>query len=108
MPLRYLAKTLAPATIATDGLVIQCQRSAPDVTSFEPGAPHAAAHPLVVQVGFRFCDRTVSDDHSTAQRATGIDLFAERDELDVEPVQLVEHFEEVLDRPGDPVRGPDH
>ena len=34
-------------------------------------------------------------------------VLAEADELDVEPVQLVEHFEEVPDRSGDPIEGPD-
>ncbi len=37
----------------------------------------------------------------------GVDLLAEADELDVEPVQLIEHLEEMLHRAGDPVRGPD-
>ena len=34
-------------------------------------------------------------------------MLAEADELDVEPVQLVEHFKEVLHRTGDPIRSPD-
>ena len=36
-----------------------------------------------------------------------IDAFAERDELDVEVSQLIEHFEEVLDRACQPIKGPD-
>jgi len=48
------------------------------------------------------------DDHDgPAQRAAGVDLLAEADELEVEPVQLVQHLEEVPDRAGDPLRGPD-
>jgi hypothetical protein len=39
--------------------------------------------------------------------AAGIEVLAEADELDVEMVELVEHFEEVAHGPGDPVRGPD-
>ena len=44
---------------------------------------------------------------SPAQRAGGVDVFPERDVLDVEPVELVEDIEEVLDRPGHPIRSPD-
>jgi hypothetical protein len=37
----------------------------------------------------------------------GVDLFAEANELDIEPVQLIEHIEEVLHRPGDAIGSPD-
>src|ERR1700752_4718816 len=42
-----------------------------------------------------------------AQRAAGVDLLAEADELDVQPVELIQHIEEVSDGAGDSVRGPD-
>ena len=79
----------------------------PMCRAFEPGAPHAGADPLDDQVAFEFGDGADDDHDGAAQRAAGVDLLAEADELDVEPVQLVEHFEEVPDRPGDPVRRPD-
>jgi hypothetical protein len=40
---------------------------------------------------------------STIQRAASVDLLAEADALDLEPTQLVQHVEEVFDRPGDSV-----
>ncbi len=37
-----------------------------------------------------------------------VSMFSlKRDVLDAQPVQLVQYFEEVFHRPGDPVRGPD-
>ena len=46
----------------------------------------------------------------TTARPSGppvIEVLAEADELDVEMIEFVEHFEEVAHGPGDPVRGPD-
>src|ERR1700746_2315237 len=101
-----LAKAPAPTAIATDGLMIQHKPSASDVTSFELGAPHAGAHPLDDQVAFKLGDRPDDDHDGTSQWSARVDLFAEADELDVEPVQLIENFEEVLDRPGDSIGCP--
>lgn len=48
------------------------------------------------------------DDHdSTAQRAAGIDLLPEADELDAQVVELVEHLQEVDHGAGQPVESPD-
>ena len=78
-----------------------------DVAAFEPGAPHAGAHPLDDQVAFELGDGADDDHDGAAQRPAGVDLFTETDELDFEAVQLVQNFKEVLDRSGDPIRGPD-
>ncbi len=104
--LRQLAQTLAGCDRGGCPAV-EVERLASDVPAFELGAAHAGAHPLDDQVALQFGDR--ADDHhdGAAQRAARVDLLAEADELDVEPVQLVEHFEEVLHGPGDPVRSPD-
>ena len=102
-----LAKALSLHRSRSDGFTVEFERLAADVTAFEPGAPHAGADPLDDQVAFQFGDGADDDHDGAAQRAAGVDLFAERDELDVEPVQLVQHFEEVFHRAGDPVRGPD-
>ena len=53
-------------------------------------------------------DRSDDDDDGPSERATRIDALAEADELDAEAVELVQHFQEVPDGPGDPVRGPHH
>jgi hypothetical protein len=107
MVLCDLAQALSAPAIAKDGFTIEIKRPAADVTTLEAGAPHAGTHPLDNKVAFQFRDRP--DDHhdGAAQGAAGVDLLAETDELDLEPVQLVQHFEEVLHRPCDPVRGPD-
>ena len=39
--------------------------------------------------------------------AARVDLLAEADELDAEPVQLIEHFQEVPGGAGDAIAGPD-
>jgi hypothetical protein len=73
------------------------------VAAFELGPPHAGTHPRDDKVAFQLCDR--ADDHhdGPAQGTSGVDLFAEAYELDVEPVQLIQHIEEVLDRPGNTI-----
>jgi len=55
------------------------------------------------QVSLKFGNGADDDDDGSTQRATGVDVFAEADVFDVEPVEFVQHIEEVFDRPGDPV-----
>jgi hypothetical protein len=93
--LGYLSKALALASVTFDSSVVQFERSAADVAAFEPGTPHAGAHPLDDQAALEFCDGAHDDDGST-QRASGVDALLERDELDVEPAQFVEHCEEMI------------
>ena len=100
-------RRLWPCCVALDGGVVEDQRIPADVPAFEPGPPHAGAHPLDDQVAFEFGDSADDDHNGPAQRAAGVELFSEADVLDVEPVELVQHLEEVLHRPGDPVGGPD-
>jgi len=102
-----LAEALAAAAVATDGGMVEIERLPSDVPAFELGLPHACPHPLDDQAAFQLSDGADDDDDSPAQRAAGVDLFAEADELDVEPVQFIQDFQEVLGRPGDPVRSPD-
>ncbi len=49
----------------------------------------------------------INDDYGPAQGPAGIDLLPEADELDIDPIQFIEHLEEVLHRPGQPVGSPD-
>src|ERR1035438_3141062 len=46
MPFGDLTDTLALTAVALDCGVVQDQRISTDVLAFEPGAPHAGAHPL--------------------------------------------------------------
>ena len=102
-----LAKALASAAIVADGGVIKFQRLPSDVPAFKLGPAHAGPNPLDDEIALEFGDGTDDHDDRPAQRAAGVDLFPEADELDVQPVQLIQDFEEVLDRPGDPIGGPD-
>ena len=102
-----LAQALPVLVIEPDSVAIQFQRSASDVATFEAGAPHAGFHSFDDQVSFQLRNRADDDHDGAAQRTAGVDLLAEADELDVEPVQFVQHLEEVLHGTGDPVGRPD-
>ena len=94
--LRQLAEALATLPIAQDGIAIESERFAPDVPAFEFGAAHSGPYTLDDQVALKLGDGSDDDDDSAAKRPAGVDLLAETDELDVEPVQLIEHIQEVL------------
>ena len=101
-----LAQAHPAAAVAQDGFPVQIERPASDVRAFQAGAPHAGADPLDDQRAFQFRDG--ADDHhdGPAQRTGRIDLLAEADELNPQPVELVKRFEEVACRPGDAIAGP--
>src|SRR5664280_531324 len=98
-----LSKALATLTVLLDSRTVEYQRLAADVLTFETSAPHAGAHPFDDQTAFKLSDGADDHDDGASQRAAGIDVFPEADVLDADPIQLVEHIEEVLHRPGDPV-----
>ena len=102
-----LAETEAAAVIAENGLAVELERTAPDVPAFEPGAPHAGAHTLDDEVALEFGDRADDDHDGPAQRAGRIDRLTERDELDVETVELVEDLEQMFGRACDAITSPD-
>ena len=74
--------------------------------TFQPGAPHAGAHPFNDQAALEFGDSADDDHDSAAQRAAGVDILPERDVFDPDSIQLVQNIKEVFHRPGDPIRGP--
>ena len=55
------------------------------------------------KVALEFGDRADDDDDGPAQRSAGVDIFPERDELDLEPGQLIQDFEVMFYRSRDPV-----
>lgn len=63
-----LSQAQAAALIAEDGIAIELERMTADVPAFEPGAPHAGAHPLDNEIAFEFGDRIDDGYDSTAQR----------------------------------------
>ena len=106
MGLGDLAQTLASIAILEYSDPIDVEWPPADMPAFQPCATHPCSHPFDDEVPFEFCDSADDDDDGPSERAAGIKILAEADELDVEMVELIQHFEEVADGPGDPVRGP--
>ncbi len=102
-----LAKAHSTLPVTTDGSAVEIKGRPTDVPAFKASAPHAGAHSLDDQVAFEFSDRSDDHDDGAAQRAARVDLFAEADELDVEPVELVQHLEEMPGGAGDAIGCPD-
>ena len=102
-----LAETLALLPISQDGRVIQIERLASDVSTFELGTPHAGTHSLDDQIAFQFGDGADDNDDGSSQRSASVDLLAEADELDVQPVEIVQHIEEVASGACDAIARPD-
>jgi len=94
------------AILLNSGMV-ELQRIAADVPAFESGSPHACAHSLDDEVALKLSDGADDDHDGPAQRTAGVDLFAETDELDAYPVQVVEHIEEVTSGACDAIARPD-
>lgn len=107
MCLGDLAEALTSVAILEDSNAIYVERPTANMSSFQSGATHACAHPLDDEISFQLGDGTDDDDNGSPQRAASIQVFTEADELDVEVVELVQHFEEVSDGSGDPIRSPD-
>ena len=102
-----LAQTATMLAIAEDRFAIKIKWAASDVSAFEPRSAHAGTDSLDNEVAFELSDGSDDDYEGAAQRAAGVDLLAEADELYIDTLQFIEHFKEVLHRPGDPVRCPD-
>src|SRR5664280_1007962 len=88
--LRQLAQTLPLLAVAVDGGSIEHQGLPSDMTSFKFGPPHAGAHPFDDQATLELGDGADDNHDRSSQRAAGVDLLAEGDELDVEPVELIQ------------------
>ena len=89
------------------GGAVDIERPAPNMTPFQASAPHARAHPLNNKVAFEFGDGPDDDNDGPSERATSVDVFPEADELDAEPVQFVQCFQQVAYRPRQAVESPD-
>jgi hypothetical protein len=107
MGLRQLSQAVTLLAVTMDGGTIEYQSFPPDMPSFELGPPHAGAHSFDDQAALQLGDCPDDDHNRPAQGPAGIDLFAEADELGVQPVKLVEELEEVPHGSGDPVASPD-
>ena len=103
MALGDLPQTLAMLAVSLDGGMVQVQWSTAYVLTFEAGTRHAGTDPLDDEASLEFGDRADDYNDGAPQRTARVDILPERDVLDVEPVQFVEHIQKVLHRPGDPV-----
>ena len=98
-----------PATlpIAEDFFAIDFKRPAPDMRAFETSPSHSGPDAFDDQASLEFGDGSDDDDDGSSERTARVDALAEADELDAEPVELVQNFKEVPGRSGDTVTGPD-
>jgi hypothetical protein len=102
-----LTQALAPSALLENSNPVDFERSPSDVPSLQPSAAHSCPHPFDDEIPFEFCDGADDDHDGPPERAAGIKILAEADELDVEMIEFVEHLEEVPDGAGDPVGSPD-
>ena len=104
--LRYVGQAIAPGAVPEDSNPIDLDQASSDMPALQPGATHSCPYPFDDEVALQLGDRPDDDDDGPPERATAVDALPEADELDAEAVELVQHFKEVPDGPGDPVRGP--
>ena len=89
MALCQLAEALTALPIPKDRGTVEVERLASDMLAFELGPPHAGADPLDDEAPLKLGDDPDDHDDRPAQRAGGVDLLTEADELYVQSVQLV-------------------
>jgi hypothetical protein len=98
-----------PTTTITDDLLpIDIQPSPTDPLPFELGPSHSGPNSFYDQTSFEFADSTNDDDHGATQWAGGIDVFSKTDEIDVQMIEVIEHFQEVPNRASHAVERPNH
>jgi hypothetical protein len=102
-----LEKAPALLAVSADPLAVEIQRTTSDGSAFELDSPHAGTNPFYDQAALQFSNRTDDDDDGSSQRSTGVDLFAEADELDVQSVEIIEDIEEVPSGACDAIARPD-
>jgi len=102
-----LVQAHAAVAVSEHGGAIDIERMPADLAAFKPGPAHAGPDPFDDQVPLQLGDGADDHDDGAAERPAGVDVLAERDELDVEMVELIEDFDQVLHRPGQAVERPD-
>ena len=107
MELGEFAQAHPAATIMKNRLAIDVEGLAADVPAFEFRPTHAGSDAFDYQRSFQLGDCADDHDDGSAECATGIDIFAERNELDAEPTQFIEDFQIVSNRAGDAIARPD-
>jgi hypothetical protein len=106
MSLCDLGQAVAPIAVSENRNPIDLEWTPSDVPALQPGATHSCPYPFDDEVALQLGDRPDDDDDGPSERAAGIEILPEANELYAEVVEFVQHFEEVPDGPGDPVRSP--
>jgi hypothetical protein len=78
-----LAQALAPGALLENRNPVDIERSPADVPPLQPGAAHSCPHSFDDEIAFEFCDSADDDHDGPPERAAGIKIFAEADELDL-------------------------
>src|SRR3954453_5262515 len=107
MRLGDLSEALSSIAVPHASGRVKCKRRSAGVTPFELGTPHSGTNPLDDQVAFQFGDGADDNHDRSSQRSASVDLLAEADELDVQPVEIIQHIEEVPGRACDAIACPD-
>src|SRR5262245_57489043 len=95
--LRQVTETHAVFAITQDGRTIDIEWLASQLAAFEACASHPAAHSLADQAALEFGNQGDDGEQSSAKRTLAVDVFSLRDELDAQPVQLIECFQKMAD-----------
>ena len=95
-------------TVTQHGSTIDVERCAPDPDAFQLRSAHAGTDTFDDQITLEFSDGADDDQHGPAERTAGIDIFPERNELDVAMLQLVDHFQEVPHAASETIESPDY
>src|SRR4051812_13016762 len=90
-----LQRVAEVVTVVADLLGVDGDRRAADLAAIELGAAHAALDAFDDQSALELGNGTDDRDQSFAHRSGGVDVLAQRDELDVHAMELVEQLEEV-------------
>ena len=99
---------LSPAvTIPKNRLAIDVERLAADMPAFEFGTAHPGADAFDDQDRSSSAIAPMITTMARPSASAGIDIFAERDELDAEVTQFIEDFQIVSNRAGDAIARPD-
>jgi hypothetical protein len=102
--------TDAKATLAITNHSVAVHNEFPtaDMLTFQFCPGRAAAHAFDNKVALQFADRADDHDHRPTQWPGGVDLCAVADELDVEMLQFIQHFQKVANAACQPIKAPDH
>ena len=93
--LGQLTQAAAKLSLPGDSTLVEIERAASDMASFQARSSHAGANAFDNQTALEFRNGTNDNDDRSAQRAAAVDVFSKREELDSEAVQFIERFQKM-------------